>query len=407
MSNKKKILILTREYSSKTRRNDRWTMIVSQFAKEWAKENDIIVVINSVRFPAFYYYLMGFAKTIVAKIYGKDASLLKDRSWGKTFDFADGDIKVYNLPKMKLYPHAKLFKWQLKKQAEQIEEILDKNQFTPDIIDAHWINPQLDLLLLLKVKYVGAKTTLVVHTEAIKKAYYTKEIRKGLNMLDHVGCRSRVGAESLFAGIGLNEKPFVCASGIPDEYFDVTANNKYINFMMPTISTVSRLLNWKCLDSTIKGVSEAFAGVDYHYNIYGEGSERDYLERVIRSRGLTERVHLRGKVSRDEVINQMQKTDIFVMISKHETFGLVYLEAMAQGCITIGSQNGGIDGIIVDGENGFLCPEGDGKSLSNLLRKIKDMSEEELQRISQNAKATAREYTDSKVAARYLAEISK
>lgn len=406
MTNGKKILILTREYSSKTRRNDRWTMIVSQFAKEWSKENEVIVIINSVRFPSIYYFFISFTKALVAKLYGKDASLLKDRSWGKPFSFMDGSIRVYNLPRTKLFPHARLLKWQLKKQEKQIERILEQNCFVPDVIDAHWINPQLDLLLMLKNKY-SAKTALVVHREAVLGEYHTKRIGNALNQLDHVGCRSRVGAESLYKGCNLNEIPFVCSSGIPDEYFNKVVGEKIINTTNPVISTVSRLLNWKCLDATILGVAHAYNGEQYQYNIYGEGSERSSLEHLINSEGLGNKVKLRGKVTRDDVIARMQETDIFVMISKHETFGLVYLEAMAQGCITIASINGGIDGIIVDGENGFLCPEGDEKALTELLLKIRGMRKEELQKISINAQMTAREYTDSKVAKRYLAEISK
>ena len=42
------------------------------------------------------------------------------------------------------------------------------------------------------------------------------------------------------------------------------------------------------------------------------------------------------------------------MISQGEAFGLVYLEAMARGCITIASRGEGFDGIIKDGINGFL-----------------------------------------------------
>lgn len=41
------------------------------------------------------------------------------------------------------------------------------------------------------------------------------------------------------------------------------------------------------------------------------------------------------------------------MISRNETFGVVYLEAMAAGCITIASRNVGYDGIIVDRVNGI------------------------------------------------------
>ena len=42
------------------------------------------------------------------------------------------------------------------------------------------------------------------------------------------------------------------------------------------------------------------------------------------------------------------------MISSPETFGLAYLEAMARGNIVIGTKGWGIDGIVIDGENGLF-----------------------------------------------------
>lgn len=90
------------------------------------------------------------------------------------------------------------------------------------------------------------------------------------------------------------------------------------------------------------------------------------------------------------------------MISKAEIFGLVYLEAMAKGCIVIASRNEGIDGIIKDGVNGFLCKAGNVDELSSIISKIKSMSQDELCAISKSAVETAREMTDYKVAERYI-----
>lgn len=407
MDNGKNILVLTREYSCKVRKNDRMTMVVAEFAEQWAKENNVLVIVNSARFPSFYYFFLGLAKGLIAKLYGKDASLLNDRSLDKPFEFNDGPIKVYNLPRLKFFPHAPYFRFQLKKQVKEIERILSDNQFVPDIIDGHWISPQLDLIQMLKEHYGEAKTALVLHTEAVRSEYYTKKNKSGLEKLDYVGCRSRVGAETLYKGLKLKTMPFVCASGIPDSYFNNLVEEKVIHVKNCTISTVSRLLNWKCLDATILGVSKAFSNGDYEYNIFGAGSEKEHLETIIKGNHLENHVHLRGKVSRDEVIEQMKRTDIFVMISLQETFGLVYLEAMAQGCITIASIDGGVDGIIVDGYNGFLSKEGDADALSECLKRIQLLSDEDLKTISNNAMKTAREYTHSKVGARYLAEISK
>ena len=55
----------------------------------------------------------------------------------------------------------------------------------------------------------------------------------------------------------------------------------------------------------------------------------------------------------------MKNAQIFTLISDNETFGMVYIEAMLQGCLVIASKGGGFDGIIQDGINGFICnPEG-------------------------------------------------
>ena len=81
---------------------------------------------------------------------------------------------------------------------------------------------------------------------------------------------------------------------------------------------------------------------------------------------------------------------------------MVYLEAMARGCITIASRDEGFDGIIRDGVNGFLCKAGDEAELASILKRIKEMPQEELHRISDNAVSTAHELTDERVAKDYL-----
>lgn len=93
------------------------------------------------------------------------------------------------------------------------------------------------------------------------------------------------------------------------------------------------------------------------------------------------------------------------MISEEETFGLVYLEAMSMGCITIASRNEGMEGIIVDGKNGFLCKAGDEHELASIINKINQMPQDKLNEISINAIKTAKELTDDKVAEHYINSI--
>lgn len=83
-------------------------------------------------------------------------------------------------------------------------------------------------------------------------------------------------------------------------------------------------------------------------------------------------------------------------------FGLVYLEAMAASCITIASKYGGVDGIIENNKNGFLCSEGDFNELNSIINDIVGFSEEKISEISENGYKTALKYSDSEVSKKYL-----
>ena len=112
-----------------------------------------------------------------------------------------------------------------------------------------------------------------------------------------------------------------------------------------------------------------------------------------------------GKLPHEYVKEILYVTDCFVMLSKNEAFGLVYLEAMSMGCLTICSKNDGIDGIIIHGENGFLCEEGNVSELSCLINTIKSLPLFERKRISDNAIATSKKFSSLEVAKKYLNHI--
>ena len=146
---------------------------------------------------------------------------------------------------------------------------------------------------------------------------------------------------------------------------------------------------------------------DFSLDYVGDGANRPIIEKIISDKGWGDKVKLHGFVKREEVPSYVEKAQCFIMISEEETFGLVYLEAMSMGCITIASRNEGMEGIIEDGVNGFLCKAGDENELANIIERINSMPQENINRISQNAIATARKLTDSKVAEYYINSIAQ
>ena len=85
---------------------------------------------------------------------------------------------------------------------------------------------------------------------------------------------------------------------------------------------------------------------------------------------MAERVELTGGIPHEEVLRRMAESDLFVLPSWGEGYGIVYIEAMAAGCIAVGARGEGIEDTIRDGENGFLVPAGDVDETERVMRAV-------------------------------------
>ena len=140
-----------------------------------------------------------------------------------------------------------------------------------------------------------------------------------------------------------------------------------------TVISVGTLKARKCMDRTL----EAFARIAGEYpqatlTIVGIGEMEAQLKARIAELELSGRVTLTGGLPHGEVIARMAKSDLFVLPSWGEGYGIVYIEAMAAGCIAVGAENEGIADTITDGENGFLVPAGDIDAVERVMRRVFD-----------------------------------
>lgn len=102
-----------------------------------------------------------------------------------------------------------------------------------------------------------------------------------------------------------------------------------------------------------------------------DGGEAAALQEDIRRRGLGERVRWVGFVPEETLLaSAYAEATALVLPSEYEAFGLVLLEALAQGTPVVASRVGGIPGIVQDGENGLLVPPSDPPALSEALERI-------------------------------------
>ena len=100
------------------------------------------------------------------------------------------------------------------------------------------------------------------------------------------------------------------------------------------------------------------------YEIIGTGPEMPRLRALARDLGIADSVVFLGRQNRREVARRMQQCSAFVLPSRYEAIGCVYLEAMSCGKPAIGCHEQGISEIIGHGENGWLIHPG---NLSELV----------------------------------------
>lgn len=86
----------------------------------------------------------------------------------------------------------------------------------------------------------------------------------------------------------------------------------------------------------------------------GDGPERESLQNFAREAGLESRVVFTGHVSNAEARAVMRRARLLAAPSRHEAFGLVALEAMAEGTCVIASDTSGFSEFMRDGENGLM-----------------------------------------------------
>jgi phosphatidyl-myo-inositol dimannoside synthase len=126
----------------------------------------------------------------------------------------------------------------------------------------------------------------------------------------------------------------------------------------PVILTVARLASveqYKGYDQVLRAlpaVKHAFA--DARYILGGRGSDRSRVSKLISELGLTDSVKLAGYIPDYELRAFYNLCDVFVMPSKGEGFGIVFLEALACGKPVIaGNTDGSIDAVL-NGQLGIL-----------------------------------------------------
>ena len=399
----KKILLLTNIYPN----NDPaygGTKVCHSFTTEWAAMGyDVRVIHFDSLFPRPYYWV---GRLFKSRIQAKTGTVAYTNTPRHPKRYNVDNIPVIFVPLKKFVPHKAPSQKQTGKAFQYVVNKLADERFVPDVITAHFALPQLQFLPLFKAKYPNARTCLVLHGNSSALSYfYPKNYQELMPAVDVWGFRSLAFQQDFEQHFGKEKPMFLCYSGIPEKYIEPV--KKDFSERVKRFVFVGSLYELKNVDITLRALHKAMADKEYTFDIVGSGAENDNLHHLVEELGMEENVVFHGQMKRDDAQNIVRNADCFVMVSSREAFGLVYVEAMAKGCIIIGAEGQGIDGIVKHGENGFLCKARDVDGLAEVIKHIASLPQDELKSISEKAVATASNLTDRKVAENYINAIIK
>ena len=396
------ILLLTTMYPDPLRPG---TEVCHYFAREWVKMGYNVLVINyRSMFPRIYTDMATLFPKLAYKYIGNHVEMDRNKS---IIQHEVEGIPVYSIPIFKYVPHGRYPKRVIKKQVQKLKTILSDRKFIPDAIIGHFHNPQFEIVGALKKDFPTAHTCVSLHelNASVLTKCYGKDCEKVINGVDMIGFRSVPIKRRFEKTFGSHRKSFVCWSGTSPIYLQTPAfyerhfnDGNIVDFLF-----VGQTIKRKYPKETIEAIHKVYGRGDFHLTYVGS-KDIAYPEtqQYIDDHGLGDKVTFLGQIPRDEIIKQYDRHQCFILISRSEVFGLVYLEAMARGCITVASKNEGMEGIIQDGVNGFLCKAGDVNELVSVIQRINVLPAAEKQRISDKARYTAEELSDYNVAKHYI-----
>lgn len=376
------------------------------FVDEWIRQgHEVVVAHYRSLFPKLYLLLGRMLPSLRKKICGDNSAMSLDT---KEISYDYNGASVLSIPILKYIPHGKFRKATLDSHARYLQNKLEVIEFTPDAIIGHFCNPTIELVERIRLKYKDAKTAVIFHegADTINRILGVKAESR-INDIDVLGFRSLSIQRSIEGAYRLSNHRFICYSGVASSFVEREIPiRRWHEGPVRNFLFVGRMVFYKYPQAIAEALHAVYPQKDFSLRYIGkeDTATKSTYDYVINNK-LDNSITFLGQIDREKIISWYDKSDCFIMISDNEVFGLVYLEAMARGCITIAGSNGGMEGIIKSGENGFLCTPGNVQELTSIIKKINEMSADEKARISENARQTAKKFSDRKVAELYLNNI--
>ncbi len=191
---------------------------------------------------------------------------------------------------------------------------------------------------------------------------------------------------------------FIC----PDHYLprpEKDFRNDYAPNGERIITHISNFRPVKRVEDVVRVFKKISDEVPAKLLLVGDGPERHNVEMLCRKLGTCKDTHIIGKLKKPEEV--LCISDLFILPSEKESFGLAALEAMASGVPVISTNSGGLPELNVEGFSGHMSAVGDIEDMA--VKAIGILKEDEtLADFKQNAKKRAYDFSIDKILPMYI-----
>jgi len=242
-----------------------------------------------------------------------------------------------------------------------------KENGLPDIIHLHsFFNGEMAIWIKEKynIPYVVTEHVSSIENDGLNSKLFNLAQKTYLNSKYNISVSENLG---LFLKSKFNTNFSYLPNIVNTDFFTIKKESNFDSFNFINIAHLTKNKNQEML---IYSFFNAFKNQkNIKLTIVGDGSEFETLRKLIEKLGMKNQITLFGKATRKEVKELLHQSDVFVLSSKYETFGVVIIEALSCGLPVISTKCGGPESIIKDEEIGALC-DINVDSLSNGLEKI-------------------------------------
>jgi len=193
-------------------------------------------------------------------------------------------------------------------------------------------------------------------------------------------CVSNKLRDNVYVRTGLSEGIEILPNMVDDLFqYKQLANDNFTYTFIGTLNENKRIIQLlKCFEKVCENNSSICL------KVAGDGPQREQVNELIsNSEVLRETVEVLGLLPREKVLNLLTETNVLVLPSAFETFGIVCIEAMAVGRPVICTKNGSAD--FVNDSNGILIDVDSDEQLTSAMEKVyRNYSDYDLKLISEN-----------------------